>query len=364
MNKRLIKDRLSHSFHFYAPGKLNKISDVSGVKVGHYTLKNKALNTGITVVMPSQANIFNKKLAASVYVANAFGKFVGSTQVNELGNLETPIALTNTLAVNQVATFLKDYVAAKNPDALSINPVVGEINDSQMNDIRKVQFTYKNFLYAVKNTIKDLAEGSVGAGAGAHCLGYKGGIGSSSKIVTKNVSGLNRDYIVGVLVLTNFGGVLTIKGIPVGHQDKKFPFKEDFDQEKGSCIIVVATNAPLLPIQLQRLAKRAAWALGKVGSIFSNGSGDYSIAFSTNNANIMSQKHKTEQTISYIPNDKLSHLFWATQEAVEVAVYSALLHAEPLKYKNKLWETPDFNSIMKSLNLITKFQRQRTNQLV
>jgi D-aminopeptidase len=347
MTKSEIKQILSTKLSLYPTGPLNKISDVYGVTVGHYTQSSATQNTGITIIKPTPDNNFQQKIPAAMYVGNAFGKFVGSTQIQELGNIETMIGLTNTLAVNDVATFIKDHTKEQNPAAFSINPVVGEVNDMRLNNIRDTKFSYDNFLSALNDAKADFDEGAVGAGRGGYCFGFKGGIGSSSRVVKAKLSGLDRDYTVGALILTNFGGMLNVLGYPVGYLDKKYPLAEKFADDKGSCIIVVATDAPLLPNQLTRMAKRAFLALGWSGSIFSNGSGDYALAFST--ANSMQHDGNKQAQMNYIPNDLMTYFFWSTLEAVQTATYSAMLHAETVSKDNYTLEALDFESILSKL---------------
>lgn len=311
------------------PGKINAITDVDGISVGQKTLiLGDSIRTGVTVVLPHQGNIFQDKVPAAVFVGNGFGKMIGTTQVEELGNLETPIALTNTLNSFLVANALVDYTLSipENSSIRSVNPVVGETNDGWLNDIQGRHVSSSDVLEAIENAKTGVVEeGSVGAGTGTHCLGFKGGIGTSSRVLPKEKGG----YTVGVLVQTNFGGILTIDGVPVGEELDNFymnnqvPYTVD-----GSCMMVIATDAPLSDRNLKRLAKRSFLAFGRVGSFSSNGSGDYSIAFSTHKDSRISY-NSTEpiRTIPELSNDEMSPLFLAVVEAAEEAIYNSMFMA-------------------------------------
>ena len=313
-------------------GNLNAITDVAGVKVGQTTLiKDDSIRTGVTVILPYEGNIFQQKVPAAIFVGNGFGKLAGSTQVNELGNLETPILLTNTLNVAVGMNALIDYTLNEkgNESVRSVNAVVGETNDGFLNDIRGRHVTEADVFSAIKNA-KDgrVEEGNVGAGTGTICFGYKGGIGTSSRKLPQSLGG----YTVGVLVQTNFGGVLQIDGVPVGKELGKFSFSDELlNNADGSCMIVVATDAPLDHRNLLRLAKRAIIGMGKTGGIESNGSGDYVIAFST--ADSLRVPYIAKQQISNNPvlhNDDMSGLFMATIEATEEAIINSLFAAETI----------------------------------
>ena len=311
-------------------GKLNAITDVVGVKVGQTTLiKGDSIRTGVTVILPYEGNIFQQKVPAAIFVGNGFGKLAGSTQVNELGNLETPIVLTNTLNVAVGMNALISYTLNEkgNESVKSVNAVVGETNDGFLNDIRGRHVTEADVLAAIENA-KDgrVEEGTVGAGTGTVCFGYKGGIGTSSRKLPESLGG----YTVGVLVQTNFGGVLQIDGVPVGKELGKFSFSNELlNNVDGSCMMVVATDAPLDHRNLLRLAKRAIIGMGKTGGIESNGSGDYVIAFST--ADSLRVPYTVKQPIIDNPvlqNDAISPLFLATIEATEEAIINSLFAAE------------------------------------
>lgn len=312
------------------PGMLNSITDVAGVKVGHTTLiKGDSVRTGVTAILPSDGNLFQQKVPAAVYVGNGFGKLAGSTQVNELGNLETPVVLTNTLSVPAAMDAVIGYTLQQpgNEQAMSVNALVGETNDGFLNDIRGRHVTREDVTAAIKNAKSGaIDEGAVGAGTGTVCFGYKGGIGTSSRKLPASLGG----YTVGVLVQSNFGGALQIDGAPVGEELKKFSFSDRLlNDVDGSCMIVVATDAPLDHRNLLRLAKRAMLGLGKTGGIASSGSGDYVIAFST--AAGLRVPHTGNQPVISTPvlqNDATSPLFMAAIEATEEAIINSLFTAQ------------------------------------
>lgn len=312
------------------PGQWNAITDVPGVQVGQKTLiKGDNIRTGVTAVLPYRGNIFQNKVPAAIYVGNGFGKLTGSTQVEELGNLETPIILTNTLSVPTAADALIDYTFsfAANDDVRSVNPVVGETNDGYLNDIRGRHVAKQDVLDAIASASSGKVEqGNVGAGTGTIAFGFKGGIGSSSRKLPTTLGG----YTVGVLVQTNFGGVLNVAGVPIGKALHKYYLSDALnDSPDGSCMIVVATDAPLDPRNLKRLAKRAILGLGLTGGIASNGSGDYVIAFSTNaSVRVPYEAKQSTQQVTVLRNDAMSPLFMATIEATEEAVINSLFHAQ------------------------------------
>src|SRR5829696_4928990 len=266
-------------------GPLNAITDVEGVLVGHTTLvRGDNVRTGVTAILPHAGNLFREKVPGAVFVGNGFGKLAGSTQVNELGEIETPILLTSTLSVPRVADFLIDYMLALpgNEDVQSINPLVAETNDGYLNDIRGRHLSRDDVFSAIKNAKGGaIAEGSVGAGTGTVAFGFKGGIGTSSRKLPARLGG----FTVGVLVQSNFGGVLTINGAPVGQELGRYYLKDELSAAQsnpdGSIIMVVATDAPLDARNLRRMASRAMLGLARTGGSGSNGSGDYVIAFST-----------------------------------------------------------------------------------
>ena len=314
------------------PGSLNAITDVTGVLVGHKTLVvGDDVRTGVTAVLPYRGNIFQNKVPAAVYVGNGFGKLAGTTQIDELGNIESPIILTNTLSVPTAADALIDYTFSfdANKDVGSVNSVVGETNDGYLNDIRGRHVTKANVLEAIAAASSGKVEqGNVGAGTGTVVFGFKGGIGTSSRKLPDNLGG----YTVGVLVQTNFGGVLRIDGVPIGKALHKYYLSDALnDTPDGSCMIVVATDAPLDARNLKRLAKRAMLGLAQTGGIASNGSGDYVIAFSTNAA--LREPYESErstQQVALLRNDAMSPLFMATIEATEEAILNSMFHAQSM----------------------------------
>ncbi|CUS77052.1 L-aminopeptidase DmpA. Serine peptidase. MEROPS family S58 [Candidatus Kryptonium thompsonii] len=331
-------------------GKYNAITDVKGVKVGHKTIiMGDSIRTGVTVIIPHEGDIFKDKVPCAFYAGNAFGKFAGSTQIEELGELETPIALTNTLAVPKVADALIQYTLEKSGGEIrSVNPVVGETNDGHLNKIQDRVITYQDVLDAINSASSgEVEEGSVGAGTGTIAFGWKGGIGTASRVLPKNLGG----WTVGVLVQTNFGGILTINGAPVGLELGKYYLKDELEKADGSIIIVVATDAPLMPHQLKRLAKRAMLGLARTGSPSTNGSGDYVIAFSTNpNCRVKSTDDYRPQTIEVLPNPALSPLFQAVVEATEEAIYNSLLKAKTMTgYKGRKVEAIPIDKVMEIL---------------
>ena len=271
------KDRprdLGLQIGLFQPGKWNAITDVDGVEVGHETIIiSDNIRTGVTIIKPHGGNLFKEKVMAAVHVVNGFGKALGFTQVEELGTIETPIGLTNTLNIFNVANAIIDYMILDNPSIRSVNPIVGETNDSGLNDIQGRHVKKNHVLKAIQNTKSGpVGEGSIGAGTGTRALGFKGGIGTSSRLLPKEIGG----FTVGVLVQTNFGGSLMINGAPVGRELKKSPFSSNipYDGEEGSCMIVIATDAPLANRNLKRMAERVSHAFGRVGAYSSNGSGD------------------------------------------------------------------------------------------
>lgn len=312
-------------------GRLNAITDVKGVKVGHVTLiEGENVRTGVTAVLAHSGNLFKEKVPAAVYVGNGFGKLIGFTQVEELGNIETPILLTNTLNAPLVADGLIEYMLSLpgNEKVISINPVVGETNDGMLNDIRSRHIRHKHIREAIEKASNGpVAEGSVGAGTGTVCFGFKGGIGTSSRVLPKSQGG----YTVGVLVQTNYGGTLTINGAPVGGE---LAGTKEEEKEGGSCMIVVATDAPLLHRNLKRLAKRATLALGRTGSVMSGGSGDYVIAFSSSESLRLRAGSSKKNLPKELANSKMTPLFAAVIEATEEAIYNSLFKATTMTGKD------------------------------
>lgn len=314
------------------PGEANAITDVPGVAVGHKTrIEGEDVRTGVTVVLPHRGNIFQDKVPAAVYVGNGFGKLVGTTQIDELGNIETPIVLTNTLGVPTAAGALIDYTLALpgNGEVRSVNPVVGETNDGYLNDIRGRHVTTRDVLDAIESAAGGkVAQGNVGAGTGTVAFGFKGGIGTSSRKLPESLGG----YTVGVLVQTNFGGVLTVDGVSIGKALGRHYLSDELNETPdGSCMIVVATDAPLDARNLERLAKRAMMGLARTGGIASNGSGDYVIAFSSSRAvRIAYETDDPVRRVAVLRNDAMSPLFMAAIEATEEAIVNSLFHAETM----------------------------------
>jgi D-aminopeptidase len=340
------------------PGLNNAITDVAGVTVGHITLiDGNDIRTGVTAILSHQGNIFREKVPAAIYIGNGYGKLTGYSQVEELGNIETPIILTNTLSVPVASNALISYTLSLdgNQDVQSVNPVVGETNDGYLNDIRGRFITEDHVINAIK-TAKDgpVAEGNVGAGTGTVCFAFKGGIGTSSRVLPQSLGG----YTVGVLVQTNFGGVLEINGVPVGKELGRYSYKEQIENADGSCMIVVMTDAPVGAMTLKRIAKRAIMGLAKTGGIASNGSGDYIIAVSTAEGLRISSSSESKfyETI-VLRNDYISPLFLATIEATEEAIINSLFAATTMTGKDghKIESLPvkDVIDIMKKYNRIT-----------
>jgi len=316
----------------FRTGEQNAITDVEDVKVGHTTLIiEDSIRTGVTAILPHTDNIFQLKVPAAIYIGNGFGKLTGYSQVKELGNIETPIILTNTLSVPTASNALISHTMAlpDNQNVRSVNPIVGETNDGWLNDIRGRHIKEKHVLDAIGNA-KDgiVEEGNVGAGTGTTCFGFKGGIGTSSRIIPESLGG----YTVGVLVQTNFGGVLEINGVPIGNELNQYRYRERILEEAdGSCMIVVITNAPLEARNLERLAKRAIMGMAKTGGIASNGSGDYVIALSTAKNNLIPNSNESQFYKSEVlRNNNVTPLFLATIEATEEAIINSLFAAETM----------------------------------
>jgi D-aminopeptidase len=336
----------------YAPGALNAITDVDGVRVGHTTVvEGDTVRTGVTAIVPHGGNVFQEKVAGAVFVGNAFGKLAGSTQVTELGTIETPIVLTNTLSVGVAMDAVVRYTLAQpgNEQVRSVNALVGETNDSQLYDRRGVPVARGRVTGAITSAKSGpVAEGTVGAGTGTICYGWKGGIGTSSRKLERT------GYTVGVLAQTNFGGNLTIAGVPIfrmlqppgrraaatDRRGLRFDtlVENPFDTPKagetsadGSCMLVVATDAPLDARDLGRLAARAVFGLGRTGSSYSNGSGDFAIAFSTSPEMRSRFNESAPRARQVLPTDATSPLFEAALEATEEAVYNSLFQATTVR---------------------------------
>jgi D-aminopeptidase len=334
-------------------GPLNAITDVDGVLVGHTTIiRGDNIRTGVTAILPHGGNLFSEKVPGAVFVGNGFGKLAGSTQVNELGEIETPILLTSTLSVPRVADFLMDYMLALpgNENVQSINPLVAETNDGYLNDIRGRHITRDDVFSTIKGAKGGpVSEGAVGAGTGTVAFGFKGGIGTSSRKLPARLGG----FTVGVLVQSNYGGVLTINGAPVGRELGRYYLKDELtepaperpaqpNQPDGSIIIVIATDAPLDARNLNRLAARAMMGLARTGAAGSNGSGDYAIAFSTaadvRIRSLGQNERNTSRSVKTLANDAVSPLFLAVIEATEEAIYNSLFRATTTTGRGKTVE--------------------------
>jgi D-aminopeptidase len=312
-------------------GSLNAITDVPGVKVGQVTIAEGAdIRTGVTAILPHEGNLFQQKVQAAMYIGNGFGKLAGYSQVEELGTMESPIVLTNTLNVPTAADAIIDWTLGQkgNENVRSVNPVVGETNDGFLNDIRGRHVRKDHVLNALAQAETGaVAEGNVGAGTGTVCFGWKGGIGTSSRKLPAKLGG----YTVGVLVQTNFGGVLKVNGVPVGQELGKYAFKESLDKSSdGSCMMVIATDAPLDSRNLKRLAKRVMLGMAQTGGIAANGSGDYVIAFSTVNR-VLHETAESTFASNFLHNDYTSPLFLAAIEATEEAIINSLFMATTME---------------------------------
>jgi len=316
-------------------GPLDAITDVAGVEVGHTTLiRGDNIRTGVTAVLPHSGNLYREKVPGAVFVGNAFGKLAGSSQVEEMGEIETPILLTSTVSVPRAADALISYMLALpgNEDVLSVNPLVGETNDGYLNDIRGRHIMPDDVFAAIKGAkAGPVEEGNVGAGTGTIAFGWKGGIGTSSRRLPQNLGG----YTVGVLVQTNFGGVLTIAGAPVGKELGRYYLRNELgelgsgkDKADGSCMMIIATDAPIDARNLKRLAARAWLGMARAGSSASNGSGDYAIAFSTApQLRIHTSDKSLTRHVELLTNDAMSPLFLAAAEATEEAIYNSMFRA-------------------------------------
>lgn len=340
-------------------GQWNAITDVPGVKVGQTTLiTGDSIRTGVTAIIPTEGNLFQNKVPAAIFIGNGFGKLAGSTQVQELGNLETPIVLTNTLSVATAMRAVISYTLGMkgNEQVQSVNAVVGETNDGWLNDIRGMHVSEEDVIHALQTArTGPVEEGCKGAGTGTVCFGFKGGIGTASRKLPPALGG----YTVGVLVQTNFGGVMEIDGVPVGKALGKFYLSDQLNNPvDGSCMIIVATDAPLDSRNLGRLAKRAFMGLARTGGIASNGSGDYVIAFSTNDSlRVPNQPTGPVQTMPVLHNDFVSPLFLASIEASEEAIVNSLLAARTMTGKDG--HTAEALPYDQLINLLKKYNRIR-----
>ncbi|MGH7668878.1 MAG: P1 family peptidase [Gemmatimonadaceae bacterium] len=330
----------------FAPGANNAITDVSGVLVGQTTVDDgDSIHTGITAILPHAGNMFLQRVPAANYVGNGFGKLLGVTQVGELGEIETPILLTCTLCVWRAADAMVAWMLAQPgmANVRSINPVVGETNDGTLNAIRSRPITPPEVVHAIESARGGpVQEGSVGAGRGTIAFGWKGGIGTSSRVLPKSLGG----WTIGVLVQTNYGGILQVDGAPVGKELGQYSFRRNMENPHGdgSCMIVVATDAPILDRNLRRLAKRAIMGLARTGSFASNGSGDYVIAFSSNPTLV----HGADQRltgVTELTNDEMSALFEGTVEATEEAIYNSLFMATAVTNQGRTVEPVPIDSV-------------------
>ena len=359
-------------------GPFNAITDVAGLTVGQTTItKGENIRTGVTAIVPHGGNLFREKVPGAVFVGNGFGKLAGSTQVNELGEIETPILLTSTLSVPKVGDFLMDYMLALpgNENVGSINPLVAETNDGFLNDIRGRHITRDDLFSALKNAKSGaVEEGSVGAGTGTVAFGWKGGIGTSSRKLPASLGG----YTVGILVQSNYGGVLSIDGVPVGVELGKHYLKDAGAMKAagekrgqagtlalqsdptadGSIIIVIATDAPVDHRQLKRMAARTMSGLARTGSSMTNGSGDYAIAFSTANRINASDNVRSIQVLG---NDAMSPLFQAVIEATEEAIYNSMFRATTVTGKEK--RTVEALPLDKVLEILKRYGRIKEDSL-
>jgi D-aminopeptidase len=314
----------------FAPGRLNAITDVAGVRVGQTTVvQGDNVRTGITAILPHGGNLFTDRVPAALHVGNGFGKITGATQLRELGELETPLLLTCTLCVWKAADAMVDWMLDQPGmnTVRSVNPVVAETNDGTLNDIRARPITAEQVRAALTSASDGpVAEGSVGAGTGTVAFGWKGGIGTSSRVLPQSLGG----WTLGVLVQTNFGGVLQVLGAPVGKELGQYAFQRDAqspgERGDGSCVMVIATDAPLSDRNLERLAARAIMGLARTGSSASNGSGDYALAFSTNEK-VRRAASATRLATEELSNEQMSGLFEATVEATEEAIYNSMFMA-------------------------------------
>ncbi len=339
-------------------GKYNSITDVEDVKVGHTTIiEGDSIRTGVTAILPHSGNIYQLKVPAAIYLGNGFGKLAGYSQVRELGNIETPIILTNTLSVPEASNALITYTLGQkgNENIHSINSIVGETNDGWLNDIRGRHVKERHVLYAINNAKSGkIEEGDVGAGTGTICFQYKGGIGTSSRVIPKALGG----YTVGVLVQTNYGGVLQINGVPIAKEFDNYPRHYSYDVD-GSCMIVVMTDAPLSSRNLERLAKRAMMGLAKTGGIASNGSGDYVIAVSTAKDNfIPHNKESLYIETKELKNKAITPLFLAVIEATEEAIVNSLFAAKTMSgRKNHKIKSIPIDSVLKVMKKYNRLNK-------
>jgi len=317
----------------FPTGPFNAITDVAGVRVGHSTIiEGNDIRTGVTAIIPGSGNLYTHPVPASIHIGNGYGKLIGETQVREFGEIETPILLTCTLCVWSVANGLKEWIYEQpGMGEHTVNPIVGETNDGQVNNMWSDPVQKEHVYQALDNaTSGPVAEGSVGAGTGTQAFSWKGGIGTSSRVLPESLGG----YTVGVLVQTNYGGILQINGAPVGRELGQYAYQQDLEgntlvasQDDGSIMIIVATDAPLNSKSLDRIAMRAMMGLARTGSYASNGSGDYVIAFSANHSVRRARESMTPVETPSLVHASMSPLFAATAEATEEAIYNAIFKA-------------------------------------
>ena len=349
-------------FGVLQPGQNNAITDVEGVLVGQVNVHDdkKGAHTGVTAILPHGGNLFKEKVPAGIFLANGFGKMTGYPQVKELGNIETPIVLVNTLNVAAGLDGIIDYTFSfkENGDCRSVNGVVGETNDGGINDIRARFLTSKDVLKAIQTAKSGpVEEGVVGAGSGTKAFGFKGGIGTSSRKLPASMGG----YTVGVLVQTNFGGFLNVDGVAVGEKLGGYPWQKEIECADGSIMMVVATDAPIDARNLERVAKRAFMGLAKAGGIASNGSGDFAIAFSTAKENRVPHNTKKLEKLQNVnvANDDMTPIFMATIEATEEAVVNSLFKAKDVKgYNGKVTKVLPVDQVLEMLKAEGKIVKQ------
>lgn len=349
-------------FGVLQPGHNNAITDVEGVLVGQVNVHDdkKGAHTGVTAILPHGGNLFKEKVPAGIFLANGFGKMTGYPQVKELGNIETPIVLVNTLNVAAGLDGIIDYTFSfkENGDCRSVNGVVGETNDGGINDIRARFLTSKDVLKAIQTAKSGpVEEGVVGAGSGTKAFGFKGGIGTSSRKLPASMGG----YTVGVLVQTNFGGFLNVDGVAVGEKLGGYPWQKEIECADGSIMMVVATDAPIDARNLERVAKRAFMGLAKAGGIASNGSGDFAIAFSTAKENRVPHNTKKLEKLQNVnvANDDMTPIFMATIEATEEAVVNSLFKAKDVKgYNGKVTKALPVDQVLEMLKAEGKIVKQ------
>lgn len=350
----------------FETGTLNSITDVSGVRVGHHTkIEGDDIRTGITAIIPAPGNLYKNPIPAWIHSANGYGKMIGETQVREFGEIETPILLTCTLCVWSAANALKEWMYEQpGMGEHTLNPIVGETNDSRVNNMWADPIGKEEVFAALAAADTGLvAEGSVGAGTGTQAFGWKGGIGSSSRVLPAELGG----YTVGVLVQTNYGGALNMNGAPVGRELGNYSFRKflepvaDSDKEDGSIMMVVATDAPLSALNLERVAKRAIMGLARTGSFASNGSGDYVVAFSTNPAVRKPRASDKPVVVEVLVNESMSPLFAATAEATEEAIYNAIFKATTVSSSRGELTAIPIDDLM---TVLTKYRALNWGELV